>query len=99
MGCFAERCYGLGPARGTAAASTRTCFEQHRRRSIMIRFVVAPLLATTLVGALPIAGAQTVAPEDNRYQFSRVEDGYLRLDVRNGQVSQCSRRGVGWACA
>ena len=36
--------------------------------------------------------------EDNRYQFNRVEDGYLRLDLKTGQVSLCSRRAVGWAC-
>jgi hypothetical protein len=27
-----------------------------------------------------------------------VVDGVLRLDTRSGQVSQCSRRDVGWAC-
>ena len=40
------------------------------------------------------------APEgdDSRYTFHRVEDGYLRLDGRTGQVSMCARRPVGWAC-
>ena len=36
--------------------------------------------------------------EDNRYTFNRVEDGYLRLDGRTGQVSICARRPAGWAC-
>jgi hypothetical protein len=27
-----------------------------------------------------------------------VQDGYLRLDIRTGQVALCSRRQVGWAC-
>jgi len=27
-----------------------------------------------------------------------VADGVLRLDTRNGQVSQCSRSDAGWAC-
>jgi hypothetical protein len=36
--------------------------------------------------------------EDPRYSFNRVENGYLRLDIRTGQVSLCSRRQVGWAC-
>jgi hypothetical protein len=62
----------------------------------MIRFV----LALTIAGALlaPPARAQTPETEDNRYQFNRVEDGYLRLDLKTGQVSLCSRRSAGWAC-
>ncbi len=35
---------------------------------------------------------------DSRYTFSRVQDGYVRLDNRTGQVSFCSKRTVGWAC-
>ncbi len=62
----------------------------------MIRFI----LALTIAGALsaPLACAQTAETEDNRYQFNRIEDGYLRLDVRTGQVSLCSRHAIGWAC-
>jgi len=62
----------------------------------MIRFI----LALTLAGALiaPPARAQSAEAEDNRYQFNRVEDGYLRLDLKTGQVSQCSHRPAGWAC-
>jgi hypothetical protein len=62
----------------------------------MLRFI----LALTIAGALiaPAARAQTPENEDNRYQFNRVEDGYLRLDLKTGQVSLCSRRTVGWAC-
>lgn len=46
------------------------------------------------------ASAQAGPPEggDARYQFNRVEDGYLRLDLRSGQVSLCSRQSIGWAC-
>jgi len=65
----------------------------------MIRFV----LALTIAGALIAPPAQAQTPEnddshDNRYQFNRVEDGYLRLDLKTGQVSLCSRRAVGWTC-
>jgi hypothetical protein len=35
---------------------------------------------------------------ESRYTFSRVQDGYVRLDNRTGQVSLCSKRAVGWAC-
>ena len=62
----------------------------------MIRFVLALILAGALIA--PSARAQTPETEDNRYQFNRVEDGYLRLDLKTGQVSRCSRRSVGWAC-
>jgi hypothetical protein len=43
---------------------------------------------------------ETAPPEmgESRYTFSRVQDGYVRLDNRTGQVSFCSRRAVGWAC-
>jgi len=61
----------------------------------MIRFVLALTLAGALIAP---AHAQTPETEDNRYQFNRVEDGYLRLDLKSGQVSLCSRRPVGWAC-
>ncbi len=44
--------------------------------------------------------AESRPPEtaEGRYSFSRVQDGYLRLDNRSGQVSFCSKRTVGWTC-
>jgi hypothetical protein len=59
------------------------------------------LLLALLVAALPQrASAQDSAPdtENGRYSFNRVEDGFLRLDQRTGQVSVCSRRDLGWSC-
>lgn len=52
-----------------------------------------------MLSALP-AAAQNGAPdsEGGRYSFTKVDDGYLRLDQQNGQVSLCTRRNVGWAC-
>ena len=43
---------------------------------------------------------QTAAPQsdDKRYTFNRVDEGYLRLDGRTGQVSICAQRPAGWAC-
>ena len=42
----------------------------------------------------------TPAPENDeaRYTFSKVADGFLRLDTKTGEVSLCSRQTVGWAC-
>ncbi len=33
-----------------------------------------------------------------RYTFSKVAEGFLRLDAQTGEVSVCSQRTVGWAC-
>jgi len=61
----------------------------------MALFIVAMGLAGSAA-----AWAQNAPPEseDNRYTFNRVDDGYLRLDGRTGQVSICARRTAGWAC-
>src|SRR5262245_60310871 len=47
-----------------------------------------------------VASAETATPdgENGRYSINPVADGVLRLDTRTGQVSQCSRSDVGWAC-
>jgi hypothetical protein len=36
--------------------------------------------------------------EHGRYSFSKVAEGFLRLDMQTGQVSVCTQRAVGWAC-
>lgn len=62
--------------------------------------MIRSILAVTIAGALfaPAAHAQGPDSDDNRYQFNRVEDGYLRLDLKSGQVSLCSHGEIGWAC-
>jgi len=35
---------------------------------------------------------------EGRFTFSRMNDGYVRLDNRTGQVSFCNKRAVGWSC-
>jgi len=44
--------------------------------------------------------AEEAMPEndDGRYTFSKVPEGFIRLDGRTGEVSVCSRRTVGWSC-
>jgi hypothetical protein len=63
-------------------------------------FRTALIGIAALVLAAQAAAAQGAPPEndDSRYTFNRVDDGYLRLDGRTGQVSMCTRRSVGWAC-
>jgi hypothetical protein len=55
------------------------------------------LLIAACVNACWVQHARA-QPEDERYSFSRVDEGYLRLDGRTGQVSLCTRKAVGWAC-
>jgi hypothetical protein len=35
---------------------------------------------------------------DARFTYHRVDDGYLRLDLRNGEVATCRQREAGWTC-
>jgi hypothetical protein len=66
----------------------------------MIRFVIRSVLAGAVAAALGgvAAYAQAPANDDPRYQFNQVDDGYLRLDLRTGEVSLCKARAVGWSC-
>jgi hypothetical protein len=64
----------------------------------MIRMVL--FVVTGLAFAGPAAWAQGAPPDgaDARYTFHRVDEGYVRLDGRTGQVSMCVQRPIGWAC-
>lgn len=46
------------------------------------------------------AVSEDAAPEgdEGRYIFSKVAEGFVRLDSQTGEVSLCSRHTVGWAC-
>lgn len=52
------------------------------------------------VAVTSMAWGQTTAPQsdDKQYTFNRVDEGYLRLDGRTGEVSICAQRSTGWAC-
>jgi len=45
-----------------------------------------------------MAGDRQQAAEPHRYSFHRVKDDILRLDLRTGEVTQCSWRETGWSC-
>jgi hypothetical protein len=70
----------------------------------MIRRTPAALatLAALVAGLVLIAPAiaDDVKPDSGggRYTFSKVTEGFMRLDTQSGEVSVCSRRAVGWAC-
>lgn len=65
----------------------------------MLRFALTAVAMGVLsIGA--VAHAQdTAGPSDSaRYTFYRVQDYFLRLDVRTGLVSECNWGKSGWTC-
>jgi hypothetical protein len=64
------------------------------------------LFARALIGAILLAApalaqdppAAAPGADDGRYMFNRVQDGFVRLDSRTGQVSLCTRQSAGWTC-
>jgi hypothetical protein len=45
-----------------------------------------------------VAESKPAENTEARFTFGRMNDGYVRLDNRTGQVSFCSKRAVGWTC-
>ena len=64
--------------------------------------VLAASLALLGAASAQDIAAPEVAPspgaDDGRYTFHRVEDSFVRLDGRTGQVSVCGRETAGWTC-
>ena len=65
-------------------------------RPIVIAFALA--LATVATASPALAQDGMPDTENGRYSFNRIDDDYLRLDQRTGQVSVCSRRKMAWSC-
>jgi hypothetical protein len=63
-----------------------------------VRTALSILVLTLFAGSAAWAQGTPAENDDARYSFSQVDEGYLRLDGRTGQVSVCTRRVVGWAC-
>src|SRR5262249_20565729 len=83
---------------GYCIALERLSYGRYARRDRMIR---TPLfVGAGLALAVPAAlGANTAAEYDGSpYTLNRIDDGYLRLAGRTGQVSICARHPVGWTC-
>jgi hypothetical protein len=65
----------------------------------MVRGLLVVLLALAgLSGAPALAQTPPADTEQGRFTFHKVDEGFLRLDSRSGQVSLCSHKGLGWAC-
>lgn len=51
----------------------------------------------------PAASSQAKTPDrgaddGNRFNFVHVDDGFLRFDLKTGQVAYCNRHADGWSC-
>jgi hypothetical protein len=55
------------------------------------------MTGTALTGAARAQDAPPPEAAESPYIFHRVQDGFLRLDSKTGQVSLCSKRTV-WTC-
>jgi hypothetical protein len=68
----------------------------------MVRGLFIVLLAG--MGLFGLSGtpawAQNSPPDTElgRFSFHKVDEGFLRLDTRTGQVSLCNHKTLGWAC-
>jgi hypothetical protein len=58
------------------------------------------LVIAALLASLPAVADEATPPDTagGRYTFSKVADGFVRLDSQTGQVALCGPRTVGWAC-
>ena len=59
--------------------------------------ILACALACQALVASPLL-AQDAPAENERFSLYRAEEGYLRLDGRTGQLSNCIRRQSRWLC-
>src|ERR1700733_13911724 len=64
----------------------------------MINTALAAVIAGSFLMLPAVAEDATPDTGGGRYMFSKVAEGFLRLDTQTGEVSVCSQRTVGWAC-
>jgi hypothetical protein len=58
----------------------------------------APSISPSPPAASAPPAPSVPSADDIRYSFHRVQDSFVRLDSRTGQVSVCGRETTGWAC-
>ena len=65
----------------------------------MLRITTAAVVAALATLCAPAQAQETPGPSDSaRYTYQRVQEGFLRFDVRTGQVSICDWAAIGWYC-
>jgi hypothetical protein len=65
---------------------------------VCLAWAAAPDPAVAQGAAKPNEAAAPPAPDDGRYTFHRRGEGFVRLDSRTGQVSQCGWSANAWSC-
>jgi hypothetical protein len=60
--------------------------------------VVLGFVGTLLISTNTEAQTANSDSDDVRYSYNRVDNGFLRLDMRSGEVSLCSSTGGRWSC-
>jgi hypothetical protein len=66
----------------------------------MLRKAFAAAIAVSCLSTPLFADDTASAPDTQggRYTLNKVDDGFLRLDTKTGEVALCTARSVGWAC-
>ena len=70
----------------------------------IVTLVLAAALGCGAAAALAQEQAPLLPPSaapstpDTRWNFKRVDDGFVRLDNKTGHVAHCTPRTAGWAC-
>jgi hypothetical protein len=62
----------------------------------MMAFIVVVVCSAQVV--LLRAQEPSLDLADKRFTYHPIDDGYLRLDLRTGEVATCRQRGAGWTC-
>ena len=68
------------------------------RRVTMINTAFAVVITGFCLIAPALADDAMPENDGGRYTFSKVAEGFVRLDTQTGEVSMCGQRTVGWAC-
>ncbi len=70
----------------------------NRRFPLMAVAVASALIAFTALTTPVRAQDSSLDLGDRRFAFYRVDNGYLRLDLRTGEVAVCSQHAADWVC-
>jgi hypothetical protein len=62
----------------------------------MMAFIVVVVCSAQVV--LLRAQEPSLDFADKRFTYHQIDDGYLRLDLRTGEVATCRQRETGWTC-
>jgi hypothetical protein len=66
----------------------------------MMSRIMAFIVVVVCMAQVVLLRAQEPSPDlaDKRFTYHRIDDGYLRLDLRSGEVATCRQREAGWTC-